>query len=253
MPELYPEPFDEAELAEYAAWAEELNCAAADTLPHHFELSDEAQTLKNEVATTVDAMMIHYESNEVRHKLYTEPGGEMEVLGKIQAYQLNMLPQIYKDVRYESPSLQFHTTQETEHCCQTTCVQNALSAFGVELSQSEIAQAAGISLQVPPFPGQLMDFVRAQGFVVEEAKSVMAMIDDLIDGRKTIIHLGQPFFPVEHAILVSGVRIDNGTIEFIVNDPNRSQSEVVSLANIMPWINPTQYRKLSPTYSIGSQ
>lgn len=252
MSELYPEPLDDAEIAAYLAWAEELVELSVDaTLPQYFEFDENARSLKTEAATTINAMMAVFASEEVRQKGYYQPGGEAEVLQSVQAYQYQVLPEIYKGVRFESPSLEFHATQETPVSCQPTCIQNAFEALGVRTTQADIAAACGFTLQAAPFPGQLMDYAKQRGFAVEEVKSIFDMIDELVDGKKVVIHLGQPAFPVEHAILVSGVRIENGTIDFIVNDPVQSQSQRLPLEVMMPHINPNQYRKLSPAYSIG--
>lgn len=255
MSEYVPEyeELDDAEIAAYIAWIEEQAVdAEPDTLPKQFELDSEAQALKAQASDILFGLTTKLESEDVRRRGYLQQGGEHEVIKEMQEYQAVTLPEIFKNVRFESDSLFTHTTQETPVSCQPTCIQNALHCFGVEVTQAEIAQACRFDhYAAPPFPGQMIDYVREKGFTVEIQKTVFDMINSLTQGAKVVIDLGQPTFPVEHAILATGIRIENGSIDFLINDPQTSAVQTLSLEKMLAYICPTQYRVLSPTYSIS--
>ncbi|MDB5178269.1 MAG: Papain-like cysteine protease AvrRpt2 [Patescibacteria group bacterium] len=221
----------------YDGWAE---LDEAEPFPREFELREAAQQRKAGLDGKMDELLARLASDEVRGKAHYGPGGEAEVVAQMRALQLEELPKVYADVRYESDYLAWHTPQETESWCQLASLQNAFRALGDEsVTQEDIAQTLHLNRLSPPFPSQLMDFAREKGLVVQEMDSVTDMVDALVAGSKVVLQTGYPAAPSQHTILVSGVRVDHGAIEFIYNDPATDNGDKsVSLGRMLELLEP---------------
>ncbi len=238
--------------SDYADWTDASE--EVEPYPHQLELNEAARQQKALLDTRMEGLLERLASDEVRGKGYSSPGGEAEVVSEMRKLQLEELPKIYADVRYESGYLQWHEVQETPDWCQLACVQNAFRALGDEsVTQGEIARETRTHRQGRAFPDHVMEFVRGKEFEVEKMDSATAMIDALAGGSKVVLQTGYPVMPMQHSILVSGVRIDRGKIDFIYNDPALDEgAQTVPLDRMLRLLEPPlAHNKLNRSYAIS--
>jgi hypothetical protein len=245
---------DEDDYAAWAEWAAREPEAAPEPYPHELRLDETAQERKSELNTRMTALLDRLDSKDVQARGHYALGGESEVVTQMRQLQLEELPRIYADVRYESDYLLRHTRQATPDWCQLACIENAFRALGDEtVTQDVIADAAGVHPGGPPFPEEMMDFARSRGLAVQTTDSVASMIDRLAHGSKIVLLTGYPVTPMQHAILVSGVRIDQGNIEFLYNNPSEDDgAKSVGLERMLQLLEPPlAHNKISRSYSLS--
>jgi hypothetical protein len=243
----------EEDYESYRDWAEQ-EPQETEPYPHTFELNEAATERKAKLEEQMTRLLERLASDKVSTKGHYSPGGEAEVVTEMRKIQLAELPRIYADIRYESDYLQWHTRQETESWCQLASLQNSFRALGDEsISQDDIAQAVGIHREGRPFPDDLRDFAQSKGYRVQTMESGTQMIDALANGSKVVLETGYPASPVEHTVLVSGIRIDHGKIEFICNDPALDQgAKPVGLARMLELLEPPlAHNKLTRSYAVS--
>lgn len=230
------------ELEDYAAWANEpyTPTEVSESYPDSFELDEAASQRKKALHQEVESLLIKLGSDDVRSKGYYSPGGGAEVVNELRDVQLRELAEIYAKTRFESPYLQWHAVQETPVWCQIASASNALEALGrVPVPQTEIAAAYGVAPEGRPFPDEMKAFLATKGLETRQADTVVQVIDELVAGNKLMLGLGYPAYPLQHTILVSGIRIDQGQIEFWTNDSAHQQgAQRMSLARMLELLEP---------------
>lgn len=243
---------DEGDFEDYAAWAAELE--NTQSYSHHLELSEEATQDKLELSTQLDKILTRLASDEVQSKGHYNPGGGAEVVDEMIKLQLQELPKIYAGIHYESDFLRWHARQKTENWCQLASMQNAFTALGdSSVTQEGIAQKLHIHPDGRPFPDDLMQFARDKGMDVKKLDSVTEMIDLLASSSKIILNTGYPVVPIQHAILISGVRINHGEIEFFYNDSASDDGvKTVHLERMLKLFEPPlAHNTLNRSYAIS--
>jgi len=248
------EELDDDDLQAYADWADEQSSTEIEPYPHQLELSEAMQQRKSELDTQIDKMLVRLASEEVRSKGHYNAGGEAEVASEMRKLQLQELPGIYADTRYESDFLAWHARQETEDWCQLASLENAFKALGdTSVTQGSIAQELNIHPGSRPFPDNLVSFVRNKGLDASKMDSVTGMIDALVDGGKIILHTGYPAVAIQHAVLVSGVRIDHGTIEFLYNDSAMDEGiKTLPLSRMLELLEPPfAHNAINRSYAVS--
>lgn len=230
----------EAELAEYAAWASEAVVVdPTEPYPREIQLDSLALQQKGILDSEIQSLHTKLTSEAVLRAGYYNPGGGAAAVAEMRSVQADLLPQIYADVRLETPYSRRHARQETPTWCQLACVSNALTALGQSpVSQVDIAAAKSVPRDGRPFPGEMRAFLADVGLHTEDIGSVSGLMDALLVGDKAVVNLGYPTYPVQHAVLVSGLRIGYGDITFLVNDPSQEYVQDMSLGRMLQLLEP---------------
>lgn len=208
------------ELDELAAWSAvdfELDAPYADRLV----LDDEAKQLRAYLDSEMATLLQELSSDRVQAAAHYMPGGGDEIARRMKAIQAELLPRIYAGVRFTIPYLERHELQQTPSWCQIATASNAFASFGLEpVGQDEIAAAVRVTPESRPYPQEVRNFLEDRGLDTAELSSTVQLVDGLVAGARASLNMGYPAYPSQHTVLISGVRIDNGRIDFFVNDSN---------------------------------
>lgn len=220
----------------------------------NLELDDDALTHKTWLDHKLQQLSDRLASDEVRDRGHYQPGGAAELIDEMRRLQLEELPKIYANTQYQSGYLVQHDQQETESWCQLACLSNASRALGQEPpAQREIAEALAVHPQERPFTAEVLDFARGRGFETQGVETIAQMIDTLTSGSKVVLNIGYPAFPMQHAVLVSGIRVDRGQFEFFCNDPAWQHGvQTLGLNRMLELLEPAQpHNALYRSYAIS--
>lgn len=160
---------------------------------------------------------------------------------KIRRYECEELPKLYQDtVSMPVVYLGEHHHQLENFSCTLATTLNAMEALDRRGSTTEadIARAIGQSgSESPVGVGRTKEYLKTQDLFVEELWNALQVIQALEHGGVVSLTRYREGGKVAHQILLSGVKIQKGKIEFIVNDPLRTEAERLSLAEIVAMIN----------------
>lgn len=214
------------------------------------ESKERLNRLKAELTILAEKLAL----SEVQKKAFEQPGGEQEIGKKMAELQIKMLPEIFKNVEFTSDYLKIHSTQKNKKSCQLACASNVFSALNLpEKSEEEISEAIGNKGETASvWPNQIKNYLESLGLRIQEIKNITEAIEALIEDEKIIMPMMAPKYPVSHDVLISGIKIDNGQIEFFVNDPSyRNHVETIQLQSIGDAIIPYSFHKINLPYSVS--
>lgn len=243
------------ELEDYAAWVLEEN-PEPEPYPNSFVLDETAFGQKAALGQALNALLQELASDEVQSRAHYGPGGPEEAAQKMRTLQADVLPRIYANVRFETPHLRQHVLQETPTWCQIASVCNALTALGYDApSQQEVAAAKRVHPNGRPFPADMRDFLHENHLQTRDVVTVAQMMNALIVGDKAILNMGYPAYPMAHTVLVSGVRVEYGKIDFLMNDSDGDgAAQAVPLARMLQLLQPPfSYNTLNRSYVVSDR
>lgn len=216
-------------------------------------LSPECQKMLEDLKLELENLLNRLDSPDVQKIWFTDPGGEQEIGKQIIALQNEKLPEIFKDTDFESPYLSIHNIQKENNTCSLAALSNALLALGFKATEEEIVEE--FKTNIKPIAGVLPEeqikYLNAKGFNVLKLTSALEMVESLIKGGKVILCLRPPKYPISHAIVISGIKIDHGKIEFYINDSShKNYAETASFSDVVDIIIPYSYKKIVPDFAI---
>jgi len=161
---------------------------------------------------------------------------------------------MYRDTVLQTPYLKTHNIQAEEYSCQVASASNILKALGFDITEEEVACSIGKKGNVKSnvWPKDIIEYLEKEGLEVKRINNTLEAIELLIAGAKIVLPLQPPKYPYSHTIIISGVKIDHGNIEFYINDPNnRNHAEKMPLSNMINNIMPHYYLRVNPVYAIS--
>lgn len=196
-------------------------------------------------------------SSEVQKLPFTATNGEESIGEEMIRIQKELLPQIYGQTIFESRYLANHHIQTRQYSCQLATAVNALKALDPDSSvtEEEIAKAVGSdgSREGNIWPHEVLDcLTQKHGLKSRKISTTLQAIDALLDGEKIILPLLPPKYPFPHVVLISGIKMDHGEIEFYVNNAqHNSYPEVMPLSSVIDLIIPYSFYKITPIFAVS--
>lgn len=153
--------------------------------------------------------------------------------------EMEYLSKLYRDVKYSTlVKLPKHHLQNNPLACTLASTLNILEVFKLRggLSENDIANSIGEdgSRQTINID-KTLDFLKTKGLQHERVKSVLEIIQRLIDGQVIMYTIPGE---IAHRVVISAVMINKGKIDFLFNDPLKEDPYWVpyqEIVNIFPY------------------
>lgn len=160
---------------------------------------------------------------------------------KIKGFELNAISELYKDKTEHSPIfLSEHHRQSHGLSCTLATALNVMEALNIRgnLIEADIARAIGSGGEDSPVVlDHTINYLKSKGLSVRELWNALDLIEVLEQGGVVSLTECPKGWAVPHQILISGVSIEQGKIEFIINDPLLKEKTGKTLAQVIEMIN----------------
>lgn len=175
---------------------------------------------------------------------------------QIVSIQKEQLPKIYRDVSLETPYLATHNIQNERYSCQLASASNILKGLGLDVTENEVAKAIGKTGEAEGnvWQHELSKYLETLGLEVKRVMNALEVIESLIAGGKIVLPLLPPKYPYPHTVIISGIKIDHGNIEFYINDPQyKNYAETIPLGVVVENTVPYSYYAITPVFAVSKK
>ena len=149
---------------------------------------------------------------------------------EMRRQELDKLPQLTKGIQYRSERpLGRHFNQEQGYSCTLASTLNAMESLGQRsnLTERQLAQRLGEDGSESAIGVEkTLDYLKENGFSVNEVGSVSEVISELVDGKVVMMTVPGN---INHRVVISAFEVRDGNISFLWNDPLKKVAHWTSL------------------------